>query len=244
MVIVMNKKGFAISVILYSIVFMIITILYMLLSIVKTRYVVTDKLRENIVSDLNDIETVLVNDVSKETCELVPSSNDYSANLELTIEVSNDKDKLYSFDNVNWGNEKTILVTSSGLYTAYFKDSVNNAIGSCSVFVTSRTEYRYRDCADNHKQFGLWYLSKEEFVNSCNPVDKVDAENKKETLYRDCNSANEANCSGTSPCYLMEEYTRGVSCNFSNESWSSYDVNRPNSSLTTEIQSTTTYKIK
>lgn len=42
----MNKKGFAVSIILYSIVFIIVTILYMLLGIVKTRYEVTLKERE------------------------------------------------------------------------------------------------------------------------------------------------------------------------------------------------------
>ena len=49
----MNKKGFAISVILYSIVFLIITIFYILLSIVKARYNTVNSLRDNIVSNLN-----------------------------------------------------------------------------------------------------------------------------------------------------------------------------------------------
>ena len=41
----MNKKGFAISVILYSIIFLIIAILYMLLGITKTRYTVNKGLK-------------------------------------------------------------------------------------------------------------------------------------------------------------------------------------------------------
>ena len=51
----MNKKGFAVSIILYSIVLLIITILYMLLGIVKTRYTVSDNLRENITQELNQM---------------------------------------------------------------------------------------------------------------------------------------------------------------------------------------------
>ena len=52
----MNKKGFAISIILYSVVFLIITILYMLLGILKTRYTVTDNLRDTIIEQLNEID--------------------------------------------------------------------------------------------------------------------------------------------------------------------------------------------
>lgn len=50
----MNKKGFAISIILYSMVFLLISIFYMLLGIVKTRYIATTNLRKDVLEELND----------------------------------------------------------------------------------------------------------------------------------------------------------------------------------------------
>ena len=52
----MNKKGFAISIILYSVVLLIITILYMLLGIEKNRKETNEELRNNIVEQLNDVD--------------------------------------------------------------------------------------------------------------------------------------------------------------------------------------------
>ena len=49
----MNKKGFAISIVLYVIIFLIIAIFYVLLAIVKTRYNVSSDLRKSIEDDLN-----------------------------------------------------------------------------------------------------------------------------------------------------------------------------------------------
>ena len=54
----MNKKGFAISIILYSMVFLLISIFYMLLGIVRTRYIVTSGLRESIMEELNNSSTL------------------------------------------------------------------------------------------------------------------------------------------------------------------------------------------
>jgi hypothetical protein len=54
----MNKKGFAISIILYSVVFLIISILYVLLGVLRNRYTVTSDLRENIIDDLSQEEIV------------------------------------------------------------------------------------------------------------------------------------------------------------------------------------------
>lgn len=50
----MNKRGFAVSIVLYSMVFLIVTILYMLLGIEKTRYTVNQNVRDNIMVQLND----------------------------------------------------------------------------------------------------------------------------------------------------------------------------------------------
>ena len=64
----MNKKGFAVSIIIYSIVFLIIAILYMLLGIERNRYTVNSELRESITAYLNEnVET-------SKSCEWVSSS--------------------------------------------------------------------------------------------------------------------------------------------------------------------------
>lgn len=49
----MNKKGFAISIILYSMVFLLISIFYMLLNIARNRYTVSTNLRESIIENMN-----------------------------------------------------------------------------------------------------------------------------------------------------------------------------------------------
>ena len=50
----MNKKGFAISIILYSLVFLLITILFMILGILKTRYNVSDNTRKSVIENINE----------------------------------------------------------------------------------------------------------------------------------------------------------------------------------------------
>lgn len=52
----MNKKGFAISIILYSVVLLIIAILYMLLGIEKNRTNVSEELRDSIIEQLNNVD--------------------------------------------------------------------------------------------------------------------------------------------------------------------------------------------
>ena len=54
----MNKKGFAISIILYSLVFLLVSIFYMLLGIVKTRYIVSKGLRESVMNEFNESQTL------------------------------------------------------------------------------------------------------------------------------------------------------------------------------------------
>ena len=54
----MSKKGFAISVIMYSIVFLLISIFYITLGILKTRYNVNDSLRKSIMEELNSDENI------------------------------------------------------------------------------------------------------------------------------------------------------------------------------------------
>ena len=49
----MNKRGFAISIILYSLVFIVIMTFYIILGIIKARYTVTNALKDAIMDDLN-----------------------------------------------------------------------------------------------------------------------------------------------------------------------------------------------
>ena len=56
----MNKKGFAISIVMYSIVFVLISVFYMLLGILKVRYTVSSNLREDIMNELNTKTRVIV----------------------------------------------------------------------------------------------------------------------------------------------------------------------------------------
>ena len=51
----MNKKGFAISIILYTIILLIITVLYMLLGIEKNRNNTNEQLRETIIEQMNEV---------------------------------------------------------------------------------------------------------------------------------------------------------------------------------------------
>ncbi len=52
----MNKRGFAISIILYSMVFLLISIFYLLLSIVKNRYTVNLNLKNDIIEELSTVK--------------------------------------------------------------------------------------------------------------------------------------------------------------------------------------------
>ena len=54
----MNKKGFAISIVLYSIVFLLVTIFYIMLGILKTRYSVNDALRNDVMEELNSEDNI------------------------------------------------------------------------------------------------------------------------------------------------------------------------------------------
>ena len=54
----MNKKGFAISIVLYAIVFLIITIFYVLLGVIKSRYNTNNDLRNSVVDELNSEEHI------------------------------------------------------------------------------------------------------------------------------------------------------------------------------------------
>ena len=54
----MNNKGFAISIVLYSIVFLLISIMYMILGVLKTRYHINNDMRNDIMETLNSSEYI------------------------------------------------------------------------------------------------------------------------------------------------------------------------------------------
>lgn len=51
---IMNKKGFAISVILYSMVILVISIMYLVLGIIKDRYNLENQLKESTIDYIDE----------------------------------------------------------------------------------------------------------------------------------------------------------------------------------------------
>lgn len=105
----MNKKGFAISVILYSMVFLLVSVFYMLLGIVKTRYNTSNGLRNVVEEELNesnvlhDIITILGDTTGIDYVEKYNVTNgapidtpDGSGNQEIYYFTSNNTDNLAS----------------------------------------------------------------------------------------------------------------------------------------------------
>ena len=94
----MNKKGFAISIILYSLVFLIISIFYMLLSIVKTRYTVTSGLRESVIEELssgNSLYTKIATLGDDSSVNYVQKYNNEKGNPIDTADGTGDKEVYY-----------------------------------------------------------------------------------------------------------------------------------------------------
>ena len=238
----MNKNGFAVSIILYSIVFMIVMILYILLGIVKTRYTVSDRLRQNIISDLNE-NMASTSFVSLGNCIIEASNDDYDNDLVLTIDTPSGV--LYSWDNENWSSENSINVDRNGIYMGYFQDSVGG-VGSCSVEIISKTRYQSRDCAIDDLNYSEWYIAHH---NTCSDgvvlksggesVNLNYAENHYLTYYyTDCGTIDSNTC--------CKEYNRNItSCKWSKgETWNEWQDFRPNGTSSNQIRSATFYKIK
>ena len=244
----MNKKGFAISVILYSIVFLVVSIMFMLLGIVKTRYTVNDKLKQKIIEDIDDIVDISPN-ISSYTCTISGEKNDYVKDLTISINVPDNKAVSYSFDGVNYTNSNETIASHSGTYVGYFKD-INNNIGNCSVDVVSKTIYRSQNCSRQNINFGEFYKSSETYSNDCIAVSKEVAISNYYTFYRTCSGAGGIHvCENDdgSTCYHKTEYFRNIiGCNWGNEtsSWSSWSPNSISSSRTTRVESSVGYKIK
>ena len=244
----MNKKGFAISVILYSIIFLIVTIMFMLLGIAKTRYTVNDKLKGKIIDEIDDVIDKITID-SNYTCTITSNSVSYNPELVLSINVSNNKGRLYSFDGINFTSSNTTIVTDAKEYIGYFKD-VDGNIGSCSVDITSKTIYRYQDCSNINKIYGEFFLSKDWYSNDCVAVSRQTAINNHYSFYRECSGAGGIHVCGNadgSTCYYRKDFFRNtLGCNWNNEtsSWSNWSIDSVTSSYAKRVETATGYKIR
>lgn len=222
----MNKKGFAVSVILYSIVFLIITTLFMLLGIMRTRFNVNNELRENIRETINEEIGTGSLFPSSEKCEIKGNTNDYTENLILTIDVNNGK--FYSFDNEVYSNRSSITVNRAGTYTGYYKDNVGGS-GSCEVEVISKTRYSYKDCKREYYEYSDWYQDGN-ITNSGECKTKEEAERNHLDMY----------------CIGDKKYKRNaIGCtNWDASNWNEWQDDFPESFSTRRIKSAILYKIK
>ena len=238
----MNKKGFAISVILYSIIFMIITILLILLGLVRTRYTVSESLREKVIEDVNNVILKETNP-SNYSCEITANSSDYTTNLILSINIIGGNANSYSYDGINYVANNSTLVNHSGVYTGYFKDT-EGRIGSCSANIISQTVYRSRSCSPSNRTFSAWYFASDRCYNGCSARAKGTAESNYETEYRNCTTRSDL-CSN-SPYDYEEVYRRTVTgCNWDNEtsSWSDWTTERINATETLSVDIKMSYKM-
>ena len=238
----MNKKGFAVSVILYSIIFLIITTIFLLMGIMRTRFNVNNELRDNIRENIN--EEIGIGNLfpSNEKCRIVGNTDNYTDNLVLTIQVSlngayvngNSNGRTYSWDNEIYVPNNSITVNRQGLYTGYFRDNVGGS-GKCEVEIIGKTQYSERTC--NNIEYGEWYLDSEINATTCTGITRESAENSNSDIYRICN--------GSSPNYNVKTYKRNpTGCSVWNN-WSDWSDTFPsNVSATKQSRSATTYKIK
>ena len=144
----MNKKGFAISVILYVIVFLIIAVLYVLLGIVKSRYNVSSDLKNSITNTLNGVEYIygkLDNDGAINVLKINPNGGSIIINGEESLEMI--EIVKYANDTLNIpmpSRENT--ESDAGTYTlSYNSDGGNITPNSQTVNVTSTTSYTFDD---------------------------------------------------------------------------------------------------
>ena len=226
----MNKKGFAISVILYSIILLIVAILYMLLGIMRVRYSTNSKLREQVVNELNNELTGNVF-TSEETCTISGSSTNYVENLILTINVTN-YGKSYKFNSGTWSSDNTILVDHAGSYVGYFRDTKGGE-GNCRVDVISQTMYRYRDCLNSHYVFGPWYRLSDASPTGCVAVSQSYAESNYLSEY--------TVCTASAKTVYKRDFVR---CDFSTETWSVWSATYPQIFYYRDVEAKTLYKIK
>ena len=144
----MNKKGFAISIILYSVVFLIIGIFYILLGIIKARYNVSNDIKNNIINKLNGIGYIynqFDNDMGVNALTVNPNGGRVFFNGEMiTDETTVVK---YAGNTIDLPNAEKDDGESStvGTYTiSYVVDGEISAPASQKVNVTSTYKYNFQ----------------------------------------------------------------------------------------------------
>jgi hypothetical protein len=231
----MNKKGFAASVVLYSIVLLVISTIFVLLGISRTRYTVTSRLRKNIINSINDEVGVGAVFPSSEKCNITSNTNNYTDNLVLTINVNNGS--LYSWDNSTYTVSNTVVVNHGGTYTGYFRDRAGGT-GSCTKDILSKTQYSYRMCPNANISYTEWYLE-ESISESCAAIDIIDkstAEANNTDTYRLCEE---------STGYVKTYKRDATGCSdWQSATWSDWSDTFIDSSPIKETRSQSFYKAK
>ena len=222
----MNKKGFAISVILYAIVFLIISIFYILLAIVKTRYNEADDLKKSIITSLNSMENVyskLENDNPVNVLIINPNGGV----VEINGEVINAPLRIigYAGDQVELSPAThSDVVNTDNFYTlSYNANGGTPTPATQSVMITSTSKYTFtswegdESCAteENVYTFPLdngvictktarWGV---EVNNVTQPVNLANAPTRLGYAFTGWKSSGENNMHGSGTSYLVTRDT-------------------------------------
>lgn len=157
-----NKKGFAISVVLYTMVILIVGIFYLLLGIVRNRYFVEDDLKQVIIDDIEDIE---------ECTDWIQTSTIYT-------------DECTSYGNANIGTSYSTCSSSPvWKFTKYSSQCSANVIeyssgysyNSFSAAETACYNYVFTDCPQDSANDCAWdsaYI-KRTYSRTCRYRDEV-----------------------------------------------------------------------
>lgn len=167
----MNKKGFAISIILYSIVFVLITTFYILLGILKTRYTVNDNMRNDLMDELNNFNAAvtLKRKIAASSCNpsWVDNMDTPDDKIDDIIYLSGHRDcvtfnyvwysgrlwrvvAIYPDDTIKLITDNSMTVLSWGISTDYphsfiyqwlNQDFYNTLVNSNNIIETSRWNY-------------------------------------------------------------------------------------------------------
>ena len=155
----MNKKGFAISVVLYAVIFVVIAIFYLLLGIIRSRYSVNNGLKNNILSELNSgghlftklnnddpVNILIVNpnggsvDIDGLTVTKTTRVVKYAGEtVELKNATNNNQEDMQSFYTVTYdadgGDTTPPVQTSVNTNTTSYNFGQWNDTGSCGDFL-------------------------------------------------------------------------------------------------------------
>lgn len=72
------------------------------------------------------------------------------------LTINSGENVKYSFDGINFSNNRSIEVSHDGIITAYVKN--NNEYASCSIKLYKEYEYRYKECSGANKVYDKWYI--------------------------------------------------------------------------------------